>query len=65
MQSLSLLSYWRESDDARSWARTGYAIRLAQALGLCKRAERPLPKDSASARLILVRLTITSSVMIS
>jgi hypothetical protein len=53
VQSLSILVFWRESDDSSSYGKIGHAIRTAYELKINLR-RRPLPDDDYQARLRLV-----------
>jgi hypothetical protein len=55
VQALNLLTQWKKAEDATSWRRVGYAIRMAQELKLNVRAPRPLPRNEIQAREILNR----------
>ncbi|GAA5838307.1 hypothetical protein JCM9279_003194 [Rhodotorula babjevae] len=55
VQSLLLLTHWKQPNDSSSWRKVGYAIRTAQELRLNVRALRPLPEDERHARKILNR----------
>ncbi|GJN91482.1 hypothetical protein Rhopal_004505-T1 [Rhodotorula paludigena] len=50
VQALILLAHHKKPDDATSWRRVGYAIRMAQELRLNVRVTRPLPPDETEAR---------------
>ncbi|KPV78315.1 uncharacterized protein RHOBADRAFT_50795 [Rhodotorula graminis WP1] len=53
VQSLLLLTHWKQPNDSSSWRKVGYAIRMAQELRLHVRAPRPLPEDEHQAREVL------------
>lgn len=55
IQAINLLTHWKKADDATSWRKVGYAIRMAQELRLNVRVIRPLPADEMQAREILNR----------
>jgi len=55
VQSLLLLTHWKQPNDSSSWRKVGYAIRMAQELRLNVRAPRPLPEDVRQAREVLNR----------
>jgi hypothetical protein len=55
VQALSLLTHWKKADDATSWRRVGYAIRMAQELKMNAKASRPLPQNEKHAREVLNR----------
>ncbi|BGO96514.1 Zn(2)-C6 fungal-type transcription factor [Rhodotorula toruloides] len=55
VQAINLLTHWKKADDATSWRKVGYAIRMAQELRLNVRASRPLPAEEMQARGILNR----------
>lgn len=59
VQSLSILVFWRESDDSSSYGKIGHAIRTAYELKLNVQV-RPLPQDHSQARLALVSGTCGS-----
>jgi len=56
VQSLTILVFWRESDDSSSYGKIGHAIRTSYELKLDSRI-RPLPEDDHQARLVLVSQT--------
>ena len=53
VQSFILLTHWKKPDDATSWRRVGYAIRMGLELRLNVRGARPLPIDEREAREVL------------
>ncbi|BGP28729.1 hypothetical protein JCM10296v2_000465 [Rhodotorula toruloides] len=55
VQAINLLTHRKKADDATTWRKVGYAIRMAQELRLNVRASRPLPADEVQAREILNR----------
>lgn len=55
VQAINLLTHWKKADDATSWRRVGYAIRMAQELKLNTKGQRPLPKNERQAREVLNR----------
>jgi hypothetical protein len=55
VQAILVLTHWKKADDATSWRKTGYAIRMAQELRLNLRAARPLPRNERQAREVLNR----------
>lgn len=55
VQAILVLTHWKKADDATSWRKTGYAIRMAQELRLNQRAPRPLPRNERAAREVLNR----------
>ncbi|GEM06238.1 Zn(2)-C6 fungal-type transcription factor [Rhodotorula toruloides] len=54
VQAINLLTHWKKADDATSWRKVGYAIRMAYELRLNVNA-RPLPTDELQAREVLNR----------
>jgi hypothetical protein len=56
VQSLSLLSFWKEADDRGTWRRVGYAIRIALEMDLHQPSQEPLPDNEIEARKVLVRI---------
>jgi hypothetical protein len=55
IQAISILAFYKEAEDATSFRKVGYAIRLAFELDLHVPKQRPLPNDETEAREILVR----------
>ncbi|KAL7419125.1 hypothetical protein Q5752_005961 [Cryptotrichosporon argae] len=53
VQAIILLTHFKKADDATSWRRVGYAIRMAQEIRLNVKGQRPLPKNERQAREIL------------
>lgn len=58
VQSLSLLSFWKEADDRGTWRRVGYAIRIALEMDLHQPSQEPLPENEIEARKVLVRISL-------
>jgi hypothetical protein len=56
VQALLLAVYWRTPGDKSSWAKTGIAVRMAQALGLHLCFSEAFAKDFANPRELLVSL---------
>ncbi|GAA5945842.1 hypothetical protein JCM3775_001903 [Rhodotorula graminis] len=55
LQSLLILTYWKEPFDTSAWLRVGYAIRLGYQLGLHHKRRHPLPENEHEARVMLDR----------
>ncbi|GAA5894054.1 hypothetical protein JCM8208_002334 [Rhodotorula glutinis] len=55
LQSLLILTYWKEPFDTSAWLRVGYAIRLGYQLGLHHKRRQPLPENEHEARVMLDR----------
>ncbi|GJN88061.1 hypothetical protein Rhopal_001017-T1 [Rhodotorula paludigena] len=55
VQSLLILTYWKEPLDTSSWLKVGYAIRLGYQLGLHQKRYTALPANEHEARIVLDR----------
>ncbi|BGP37407.1 hypothetical protein JCM10450v2_001317 [Rhodotorula kratochvilovae] len=53
LQSLLILTYWKEPFDTSAWLKVGYAIRLGYQLRLHHKRTTPLPANEHEARVIL------------
>jgi hypothetical protein len=54
VQSLMLLTYWKEPADSSGWMKIGMAIRLGYSLFWHVPRTEPLPEDETQAREVLV-----------
>lgn len=59
VQSLMLLTYWKEPADSSGWMKIGMAIRLGYSLFWHVPRTEPLPEDETQAREVLVSGTGT------
>ncbi|ORY73629.1 hypothetical protein BCR35DRAFT_281551 [Leucosporidium creatinivorum] len=53
VQATILLTHFKKAEDSTSWRRTGYAIRMAQELGLHKKRKGGLSAEEREARHVL------------
>jgi coenzyme F420-reducing hydrogenase delta subunit len=53
VQATVLLTHFKKAEDSTSWRKTGYAIRMAQELGLQKKRNERLPSEASEARRVL------------
>lgn len=58
IQAIVLKTYWKQSDDTRSWAIIGYAIRLSMELGWHKLSLKEEDMTTMSIGEILMRRNI-------
>lgn len=54
IQSLMLMTYWKDPEDTSGWMKVGMAIRLGYSLFWHMPRQDPLPDDEREARKLLV-----------
>lgn len=62
VQALSLMTFWKDSQDSSSWRKVGLAIRMAYELNLHAPREKPLPAMEQLAREQLVSVRLVQGV---